>query len=488
MLAYHALVLNLHQPPGNLESLLEHQTWEAKEILFALDRMPRSLWGQEALARVHLSLSGTLLETLSSPDFQSRVYGIVDCGKLLWFLQNQQLFDILGTGYYHPVLPLIPAADRPEHLRRWQGIARHLFWRSQFQGFWPPEMGFSMELIPLLRRFGYRYVLVDSEHVEPLEPMSWQALRYRPHIARHDGAEIIVVVRDRELSDAQESGMDPDWFVNEVAERTRWCDFAPLVTTATDGENGGWFRNVTDGANYWSAFHRPLLDRIRAGRADLRPTFIHDYLDQHGAHGEVRVATGAWNTGWHHGKGFTQWTGSQTQRDVIDRYAQVSQRLHTWLDRSAGRAAERAAAEALTASATADQDPTATSAPAPAAGPSLREASPPATAAATEAIAPPASEDANAPAPVDGPPPVTAPTRGQSAGQPVALDASAALSAAVQTMPSGLPQRLEDAQWHLLRAETSCNIFWGEAWCDRATADLEIAESVLDELDAEMDR
>jgi hypothetical protein len=46
------------------------------------------------------------------------------------------------------------------------------------------------------------------------------------------------------------------------------------VTTATDGENGGWFRNVTEGANYWSAFYLPMLERIRDGESNLRPTFI----------------------------------------------------------------------------------------------------------------------------------------------------------------------------------------------------------------------
>jgi alpha-amylase/alpha-mannosidase (GH57 family) len=352
-----------------------------------MDRMPRKLWGQEDLARVHLSLSGTLLETLSDPRFQERVYGIVDCGALLWHLQNRGLFEILGTGYYHPVLPLIPEADRAEHLRRWQGIAHHLFWRPRFDGFWPPEMGFSMELIPLLKAFGYRYVLVDSEHVRPVDDMDWPELRYRPHIARHGDDEIIVVVRDRELSDAQESGMEVGWFLSEVEERTRWCDFEPLVTTATDGENGGWFRNVTEGANFWTAFYLPLLDRMRAGDTELRPTFITDYLETHGAVGEVRVETGAWNTGWHHGRGFTQWTGSEAQRETLAHYAEASERL--------GRLAERAAAEV----------------------------------------------------PDD----------------------------------TGLAASLEEARWRLLRAETSCNIFWGEAWVERADADLEAVRRALDD-------
>jgi len=33
--------------------------------------------------------------------------------------------------------------------------------------------------------------------------------------------------------------LDPGWFQHELYERTKCCDFAALVTTWTDGENGG---------------------------------------------------------------------------------------------------------------------------------------------------------------------------------------------------------------------------------------------------------
>ena len=66
---FHATVLNLHQPLGNLEELLDTREWEAREILYALDRIPRALAGYEDLARVHLALSGTLFETLNSVFF-----------------------------------------------------------------------------------------------------------------------------------------------------------------------------------------------------------------------------------------------------------------------------------------------------------------------------------------------------------------------------------------------------------------------------------
>ena len=379
-----ALVLNLHQPAGNFEHLLEHEEWEAREILWAMDRIPRSLWDYEDVGRVHLSLSGTLLESISSPGFQERVYGVVDCGSLLWHLQNKNIIDILGTGYYHPVFPLIPPADWDEQLERWKGQADHLFHRTDFQGFWPPEMGFSMELIPHLKRLGYRYVLVDSEHVRPVGEMSWAELRYRPHIARFGGEEIVVVVRDRDLSDAQESGMELEWFRSEVTERTKHCDFPPLVTTCTDGENGGWFRNT--GHNFWSQFYLPLLDGVRADHpSGIRPSFIGDYLDRHGPYGEVTVGPGAWNTGWHHGHGFVQWTGSQAQRDMLTRLGELSQAVH--------------------------------------------------------------------------------------AGRRNAVGVGA-------TDPE-LYRLLDTAYWHVLRAETSCNFFWGEAWLSRCEGDLDEAARCL---------
>lgn len=383
---YHALVLNLHQPHGNLEHLLGHNEWEAKEILFAMDRIPRSLADYQDIGRLHLAMSGTLLETLTNPEFQNRAYGIVDCGSLLWQLRNTQIIDMLGTAYYHPVLPLIPPADWEAQLERWRGIARRLFFQSDFQGFWPPEMGFCMDMIPLLRRSGYRFVLVDSEHVQPVNPMRWEELRYRPHVARFGGEEIIVIVRDRDLSNAQESGMEYEWFDREVRERTKGCDFPPLVTTCSDGQSGGWFRNVTPGSNFWDAFYKPLMEKARAGKNAIQPTFIKDYLDLFGAYGEVTVGPGAWNTGWHDGRDFVQWTGTQAQKDALTRVDEISQAVQAAL-RNATHIGSR---------------------------------------------------------------------------NPELLDL------------------LEQAHWRVLRAETSCNFFWGDAWVMRCHGDLDQACECLD--------
>jgi alpha-amylase/alpha-mannosidase (GH57 family) len=118
----------------------------------------------------------------------------------------------------------------------------------------------------------------------------------------------------------------------------------------------------------------------------VSPAFIGDYLNVHGAQGEVRVRTGAWNTGWHDGRDFTQWTGSERQKTALQALAEVSAAI-TELGR-------------------------------------------------------------------------------QAAEQGLAEDAA-------------FQQELEQATWHLLRAETSCNFFWGEAWVSRSDADLAVSQEVL---------
>ncbi len=158
------------------------------------------------------------------------------------------------------------------------------------------------------------------------------------------------------------------------------------MVTATDGDNGGWFRNHEMSSNFWG-FYRNLLDQARSDTAKVLPTFIDDYLDKYGAYGEVHVETGAWNTGWHHGRGFVQWTGSQPQRDALARAAQISKLVHD----TRWHAGER------------------------------------------------------------------------------------------QVSDPEFHRLADDALFYLLRAETSCNYYWGEAWIPRAHQDLDASQECIDQ-------
>lgn len=378
--AYYAIGLNFHQPYGNLVDLHNSVPWEAKQILLAYQRAARYARQQGPEARLHIAFSGTLLMQLTDPGIQETFRYTVDLPQFLHELRASGI-EFLGSGYTHPVFPIIPAKDWGAQMGHYLQIAQPALGRSWIPGFWPPEMGFCMEMIPLLKECGYRYVVVDNEHVEPLNPMRWEEIRYRPHIARYGGAEIIVVPRDREISNAQLSGFDPGWFAYEVGERTKYCtDFPALVTSWSDGENGGWFRNMHEEAGFWGYFYRPMLDWQRAGTLALTQISINEYLDRFGAAGEVTVHSGAWNTGHHDGRAFVQWSGSLLQKHGLEELRRISERYHA--RRGAGC--------------------------------------------------------------------------------------------------SGCSHLLDRAYWHILRAETSCNFYWGSHWVHRAFDDLEEAERLID--------
>ena len=275
---YHALGLNMHQPLGNLIALHNSpERWEARQILWCYDRPTRMLEGYEDVARLHLDFSGTLLKQLEDPGVRETFADVVHIADFLDRYRRSNI-EFLGTGLYHPVYPLIPPSDWDTQTAWWLGLGRHLLGRDQFPGFWPPEMGFCMEMIPSLARHGYQYVIVDCWYIKPKRPMRWEELRYRPYFARYDGAEIIIVPRDRELSNAQLAGLDPGWFEYEVQQRTKHCDFPALITTWSDGENGGWFPTTRVESGFWGYFYRPLLDRYRAGTLGFTPIHISEFL------------------------------------------------------------------------------------------------------------------------------------------------------------------------------------------------------------------
>lgn len=153
---YHALGLNIHQPLGNLIVLHNsNERWEAKQILWCHDRPTRMLEGYEDTGRLHISFSGTLLRQLEDPAIRETFHDVVDIEDLLDCYKRSNI-EFVGTGLYHPVYPLIPPADWDAHTFWWIGLGKHLLGREAFQGFWPPEMGFCMEMIPTLKRHKHR--------------------------------------------------------------------------------------------------------------------------------------------------------------------------------------------------------------------------------------------------------------------------------------------------------------------------------------------
>lgn len=310
---YHALGLHMHQPPQNLVQLMDSDPQTAEEIVRCYERVPRYARRFPEHGRLHVGFSGILLEQLLDPDVVDRYRHIVDIPRMLDSYGRTESIELIGMGYYHPIFPLIPMPDWEEQLVHGRSIIERAFGRTP-RGFWPPEMAFSMEMIPALVKAGYEYAVVDGVHVRPEDGLSDI---YRPYHACYEGVCITVVPRDRDLSIGQERGLDPDWFAREVLShvaRSPRPSQPRLVTTWSDGENGIWFRHTHEESGFFGHFFAPLMERVGAGDYPVVPVSLSRYLKLHPPSARAQVQTGAWNASSGSGADFSQWAGTESQR------------------------------------------------------------------------------------------------------------------------------------------------------------------------------
>ena len=315
----------MHQPPGNLRLLIEANPWEAEQILRCYERPVRYAARYPDVAHLHIGFSGVLLDQLLDPDIIDRYRHILDIPEMLDRYAHADNIELIGTGHYHPIFPLIPQADWPEQLERERLVMLRAFGRTP-RGFWPPEMAFTMEMIPALVDAGYEYLVVDGVHVRPEDGISDV---FRPYQACHEGVCINVVPRDRDVSSAQESGLDANWFQNEVRWRTGGSPRpheARLVTTWCDGENGGWFRQSEEGSGFFGHFFAPYMEHFRGGEYPVTPVSLSAYLASNPPVARAQVQTGAWNVGSTFGYDYSQWAGSDQQRAGAAEVSRLSAR------------------------------------------------------------------------------------------------------------------------------------------------------------------
>ncbi len=324
---YHALGLHMHQPPENLKLLIETNDWEARQIILCYERPLKYARAFPDIARINVGFSGILLEQLQDEEIQKRYASICDIPQMLEGYAKQENIELIGMGYYHPIFPLIPKEDWEAQLKKGREKIKEVFGREPL-GFWPPEMAFCMELIPALKRNGYEYVVIDGVHVRPKTISTPQEILYQPHTAEYDGHEIAVIPRDRDLSNAQESGLNAEWFAKEVRSKTAGCIPPSLVTTWSDGENGGWFRQTHEPSGFWGHFFTPYMERVKSREMPISPIKISDFIRENPPRNKIRVESGAWNIGTRGGKDFSQWSGSDFQKRALGEIGCISRYYH----------------------------------------------------------------------------------------------------------------------------------------------------------------
>src|SRR5579883_457747 len=142
------LLLHNHQPVGNFPWVFQ-QVFEAAYLpmVEALERHPR--------VRLSLHYTGSLLDWLSEahPDFLERVAALV----------RRKQVEMVGGGYYEPILPSIPDEDKLGQLRKLSACVREYF-GAEVSGMWLAERVWEPGLPHLLRKAGIEWTILDDVH------------------------------------------------------------------------------------------------------------------------------------------------------------------------------------------------------------------------------------------------------------------------------------------------------------------------------------
>jgi alpha-amylase len=265
---YLALIIHAHQPCGNFEHVFE-KSYQTSYLPFLehLEKHPG----------IHLGLhySGSLLVWIEKhhPEYFARLKKLVQAGRV----------EMVGGGFYEPILITIPPDDQREQITRLASYIEHHF-GDRPSGAWLAERVWEPQLPVALAASDVRYTLVDDIHFlsagfEPDELFGpyiaedrgqtvrlfpgQKALRYLIPFGKVE--DVIAYLRDAAAShpggvaamgdDMEKFGVWPGTF--EHCYTDGWLD---AFFTALE-KNSDWL-HVTTPAEYL-ATHSPL------GRADL---------------------------------------------------------------------------------------------------------------------------------------------------------------------------------------------------------------------------
>ncbi|MFP4497247.1 MAG: hypothetical protein ACLFQV_03465 [Vulcanimicrobiota bacterium] len=325
-------------------------------------------------------------------DFHIRtVTGVI---KIFKEIQDAGKAEIITTPYYHPILPLIvdnyvarrvsnkiplPGKhykfpdDAKYHLEKARMHYNRLF-EKEIIGLWPPELAVSREIIPIVARERFKWMVANETNLEKTLQMSLRSgeerkppeqgsliyvpgttpeelafphYLYQPYRVKSQNCTVVIFFRDQSISDnigIYYSSMDGKEAAGHLLNRLLevWSQLRErrlpyVVTIALDGDN--CWENYTDDSR---TFLRTLYDNLDKN-PNLETTTPQDFLSQFGArHTLPDLATGSWNTG-----SLNRWIGTPAKNKAWDYLYRVRKDLEKFSREIKDRELLKSAWEAL---------------------------------------------------------------------------------------------------------------------------------------------
>jgi alpha-amylase len=142
------LALHNHQPVGNFDGVFEAAFADSYQPFLELLRDYPQI-------PISLHCSGSLLEWLADnrPEYIERLKSLVARGQV----------EIIGGGFYEPILPMIPAHDRRGQIFHYTRYLEEIF-ECKVRGMWIPERVWEQSLVRDIALAGIEYTVLDDFH------------------------------------------------------------------------------------------------------------------------------------------------------------------------------------------------------------------------------------------------------------------------------------------------------------------------------------
>jgi len=222
-----------HQPVGNFRSVFEQAFADSyRPFLEALLRYPG--------VKVTAHYSGPLLEYMEARE--------KTCWDFLRELVGRGQVELLGGGFYEPILTIIPEEDRQGQIRMMSDFLAEHFGRRP-RGIWLTERVWEPSLPKTLGRAGIEYSLLDEEHFHYAGIRDLHAY----HITEDEGFSLKIFPIDKKLR-----YLIPFRGLEEIG--SRFDDIAALGGLAVLGDDGEKF-GLWPGTKAW-VYGEGWLDRF----------------------------------------------------------------------------------------------------------------------------------------------------------------------------------------------------------------------------------
>ncbi|MBI2104927.1 MAG: DUF1926 domain-containing protein [Candidatus Omnitrophica bacterium] len=335
------MAVHCHQPVGNFGFVFEEAYAKAYEpFLRVLERHPG--------VRLALHYSGCLLDWLRShqPGFLSRVKALAARGQV----------ELLAGGYYEPILPLLPEADRRGQLAQMQAALRARF-GTEASGCWLTERVWEPDLPATLAAAGLRYTMVDANqfapaaawlppHLQVRDDAFWDLLGC--YTTEYAGSSITLFPSSKRLR---------YWLPFQPVERTiaflkRLRRDEPVaITFADDGEKFGFWPET----HHWvydEGWLDQFLTALEREAGWLSTATFRDYLAERRPDGRAYLPCGSYEemlewSGGHFRNFFAKYPEANAMQQKMLRTSRQLQALRS-LRRAPGALLARAARELYT--------------------------------------------------------------------------------------------------------------------------------------------